>query len=121
MKVGSSGNDYLVVNVRTMQSIKYSWSYKDIVAGCMKPSSKHGTRYAAYTGVSYNARYFHIHFTFTNKFCLTFNQAQNRIGNKGRTALSKGLAPERKAKAIALVEIKLALPIQHSFHLVIFS
>ena len=45
MKVGSSGNDYLVVNVRTMQSIKYSWSYKDIVAGCMKPSSEHGTWY----------------------------------------------------------------------------
>ena len=60
MKVGSNGNDYLVVNVWTMQSIKYSWSYKDIVASCMKPSSKHGTRYAAYTGVSYNARYFHI-------------------------------------------------------------
>ena len=50
MKVGSSGNDYpVVVNVWTMQSIKYSWSYKDIVAGCMKPSSKHGTQYAGGT------------------------------------------------------------------------
>ena len=112
MKVGSSGNYYPVVNVWTMQSIKYSWSYIDIVAGCMKPSSKHGTRYAAaywgYTGLSYNAKYFHINFTFTNKFCLTFNQAQNRIGNKGRTALSKGLAPERKAKAIGRNQISSA-------------
>ena len=63
MKVGSSGNYYPVVNVWTMQSIKYSWSYIDIVAGCMKPSSKHGIQYAAYwgeTGFSYDTKYFHI-------------------------------------------------------------